>query len=348
VQLIQYAVLSDEVLIWLVSKNNFAVFDSPVSAKELNLKINSYLESISDGQNEFSDTEKDLAKELYQILVAPVAEKLDSRKEIVFIPDKFLFRIPFSTLISPETGRFLVEDFTSFYSPSANVFLQSSIKAEKYLLDNKEKTLIIGNPAFDQNSFEDLPALLSAEKEAKTIATLYENADPVIGKEATKEKIKLEFPKAEIVHFAGHYIVDAVSPMQSFLLLAGGGDNAALSNYELMKEIHASDTKLIVLSACQTGVERYYNGEGMIGAARTFLGIGVPLVVASQWKVDSETTEILMSRFHKYRKEDNLSSTAALRRAQLDMLGTGEGDNKNYRKPFYWAAFAATGGHTKF
>jgi CHAT domain-containing protein len=148
------------------------------------------------------------------------------------------------------------------------------------------------------------------------------------------------------VHFAGHYVVDAAAPLQSFLLLSGTGEAATLSNYELMKEALFPRAKLIILSACETGGERYYNGEGMIGAARTFLGMGVPLVIASHWKVDSDATEILMSKFHRYRKAEHLPSSAALRRAQLDMLSGG--GHKDFRNPFYWAAFAPIGGYTGF
>jgi CHAT domain-containing protein len=102
---------------------------------------------------------------------------------------------------------------------------------------------------------------------------------------------------------------------------------------------------LIVLAACETGVDKYYDGEGMIGASRTFLAAGVPLVVASQWSVDSEATTEIMVRFHKYRKTGGLTTAQALRRAQLDML---DGDNKLYRDPYYWAGFVTFGGYTQF
>jgi len=102
---------------------------------------------------------------------------------------------------------------------------------------------------------------------------------------------------------------------------------------------------LIVLSACQTGGERYYNGEGMVGIARTFLVAGAPLVVASQWPVDSAATAELMIKFHRYRKLDGLPTTAALRRAQLDLLN---GANARYQQPYYWAAFFRGGGYTSY
>lgn len=344
VQLVQYSALEDKVLIWLITKNDFKVFSSTISAKDLNEKISSYLEILLDRSRESAEEERKLSSEIYQTLVSPVAGKLDPNKEIAFIPDKFLFRVPFSALLSPETEKFLVEDFTVFYSPSANVFLLSSTKAKSQSSDRQESILTIGNPSFDRDSF-DLPDLPSAKKEAENVAALYQNRVVLVSEKATKEEIKHNLPKSEIVHFAGHYVVDDFSLMRSYFLLAGQGENAALLNYELMRDALSSRTNLMVLSACRTGVEGYYDGEGMMGAARIFLGMGIPLVIASQWQVDSEATKDLMTKFHQYRKREGLSSAVALRRAQLELLG---GQNKVYQKPFYWAAFAPIGGHTQF
>lgn len=345
-QIVQYSVLEDKVLIWLITKNSFDAVSSPVQSKDLNEKVSSYLDFLSDRTKESFDEEETLSKEIYQILISPIKTKLDPTKEITFVPDKFLSRLPFPALISPESKKFLVEDFTSFYAPSTNVFLISSENAKKQISNRtQERILIIGNPSFDKNQFSDLPSLPSAEREAKKIENLYQNPTVLISREAVKDDVKRNFSQAEIVHFAGHYVVDPLSPMRSFLLLAGKDEDARLSNYELMKETLSPRLKLIILSACETGVERYYNGEGMIGASRTFLEMRIPLIIASQWRVDSDATEILMSKFHKYRKQESLSSVAALRRAQLDMLGE---QNKDYKDPFYWAAFAPIGGHTQF
>ena len=84
-------------------------------------------------------------------------------------------------------------------------------------------------------------------------------------------------------------------------------------------------------------------GEGAIGASRTFLAMGVPLVIASQWKVDSYATAELMIRFHYYRKIKKLLTVEALRHSQLDLLQNGE-----FQHPSFWAAFTAYGGYSKF
>jgi CHAT domain-containing protein len=101
--------------------------------------------------------------------------------------------------------------------------------------------------------------------------------------------------------------------------------------------------KLVVLSACETGFERYDKSEGAIGIARTFLALGAPLVVASEWKVDSEPTKDLMIAFHRNRREKKLTTAESLRQAQLETLSRAE-----TRSPFYWAAFSLFGGYANY
>ena len=112
-----------------------------------------------------------------------------------------------------------------------------------------------------------------------------------------------------------------------------------------ISNIKLSRPRLIILSACETGIENFYNGEGMIGAARTFLASDVPMVVASTWSVHSDATFELMVKFHNYRKSRGLTVTAALRQAQIDLLTGGQ---KPFRQPFYWAAFLPIGGYVEY
>jgi CHAT domain-containing protein len=103
--------------------------------------------------------------------------------------------------------------------------------------------------------------------------------------------------------------------------------------------------RLVVLSACQTGPERVYRGEGAVGIARPFIAAGAPLVVATLWPVESDATAELMVNFHRHRKLDGLPTAEALRRAQLDMLSSPDPRNT---QPVNWAAFTVIGGHADF
>ena len=343
VQLVEYTILPGKVLIWCITKDDFAVFEREIPAAELNTKISDYLEILI-AQNGKPAAQENLAKELQQILLNPAAAELNPARQLVIIPDKILARLPFAALISPATGKYLIQDFNLTSAPSANTFVLATEKAREKSLKNRERLLSIGNPGFDRRAFPDLPDLPAAKDEAETIAALYRNATTLTGVKATKTAIETE-SAVDIIHFAGHYLPDERKPLLSSLIVAGKNQSeTTLSNYELL-QTKMSRPSLIVLSACQTNVEKYYRGEGLIGVSRTFLAMGVPLIVASQWEIDSDATAALMVKFHRYRRENKLPTAEALRRAQLDLLEDVKG---KFQAPFYWAAFTALGGYTEF
>ncbi len=344
VQIIKFNVLSDKVLIWVVSKDGVEAFSGKVSFADLQEKIIRLKALIENKQDEKEIY--DLSTELYKILLSPISEKLDSDKQICLIPDKSLFQLPFAVLTSPLTQKPLLAEKNFFIAPSANVFLYLTTNAKKFSSSLTENILSIGNPTLSQSSLPDLP---SAKNEAITVAKEYQKPILLLENDATKENVKQYLSRADIIHFAGHYVVNEHSPLLSSLILRQSSPdeeekNYQLANYELLNENLAS-TKLVVLSACETGIESYYQGEGMIGASRTFLAAGIPLVVASQWAVDSDATSELMIRFHKYRKTEKLPTIFAVRKAQLDLLN---GDDLKYRHPYYWSSFITIGGYAEF
>jgi len=100
------------------------------------------------------------------------------------------------------------------------------------------------------------------------------------------------------------------------------------------------NAKLIVLSACETGLGRYYRGEGIVSLIHPFLAAQVSTVVASLWPVTSRATAELMIEFHKERRGSEMRSGDALRASQLEMIRNGE-----FAHPYYWAAFIVVGGN---
>ena len=201
-----------------------------------------------------------------------------------------------------------------------------------------ESLLSVGNPEFDREENPNLPDLSSAAAEAKEISGDYEKPLDLLGSEATKDKFLENFAQADVIHFAGHFVPNRQSPGNSKLLFAGGElRTSELGAYKLTR------AKLVVLSACETGIERFDKSEGAIGIARTFLALGAPLVIASQWKVDSEPTRDLMIAFHRNRKEKKMTTTESLRQAQLEMLRNGP-----TQSPYYWAAFSLFGGYASY
>ncbi|MBD0369806.1 MAG: CHAT domain-containing protein [Pyrinomonadaceae bacterium] len=331
-QLIEYAVLPNRLAVWVVSKTRFDFIEKAITSDELEKKIVAYQSAVV-GKAPAPEVRQQ-AKELYEILIP---QGLDAGKQICVVANKSLHQLSFASLVSP-SGKYLLEDFVLSYSPSASVLVVATENALKREQARNENLLSIGNPDFDREENPNLADLQAAESEAKTIAASYRNSLELIGTEATKEKFLLNFGNSEVIHFAGHFVANRQSPGNSKLLFAGGDlRSSELGGYKLPR------AKLVVLSACETAFERYDKSEGAIGVARTFLALGAPLVVASQWKVDSEPTRDLMVAFHRNRKEKGLSTAESLRLAQLEVLS-----RDRTAAPFYWAAFSLIGGYSNY
>jgi CHAT domain-containing protein len=332
VQLVQYVVLPDKLAIWTVSKTRFDLVEKQVTADELNEKVDAYQELIA-GKSQAAEI-KQAAQELYRLLI-PLDLARDKR--LCLVPDKSLHQLAFATLVSPD-GKFLIEDYTLFYAPSASVMVLATENAQRRGQSKDERLLSIGNPAFDREENPNLPDLVDAESEAKTIAASYRKSLSLLGTEASRDKFLQKFTGVEVIHFAGHFVANQQSPGNSKLLFAGSDlRSSELAPYKLPL------AKLVVLSACETFLERYNKSEGSIGIARTLLALGAPVVVASQWKVDSAPTRDLMIAFHRNRKEKGMSTAESLRQAQLEMLRRSETE-----APFYWAAFSLFGGYASY
>lgn len=345
-QIVQYFVLEKQILVACISREKFNVFSIKVTETELQESVAEFLALQNTASTENSQELGRLAGELYRLLISPIREYLDNSKQICIVPGKILFHLPFAALQN-ENGKPLISDLTLSYAPSASVFIYCTENANRKTSHMAETLLAIGNPSFDRSA-TDLPLLAEAEGEVKTIAGLYDKSLVFTAGSATKQNVAANMLSAEVLHFAAHYQVKPGAPLQSSLLLAKNGQQpeaGLLTNEEILNSTLAK-SKLVVLSACDSGVETYLNGEGMIGLSRAFLAAQAPLVVASQWKIeDSAATAKLMQNMHRYRRLEKLSTAAALRKAQLEILNAPDGKT---RSPYYWAAFAAYGGFTKY
>lgn len=350
VHIILYAVLPAKLLIWSISRDQFAVDEKQITAEALENDVRSYVSSLRKDGAESQKVSRELGGKLYEILLGTVEERLGPGQVLCIIPDKFLYYLPFVSLISPESGKYLVESRAVFYAPSLNVLWHCSEEAKRKTQSDGEGILSIGNPTFDSQNYPGLPTLQAAEREAREVADLFGGKPTcLIGPEATKINTLRAMESAEIIHFAGHYLIDESNPLSSKMLLAAqdgdgsGGRGSVLSASEISGR-KFDHTKLIVLSACQTGLDRYYNGEGTVGLSRAFIEAGIPLVVASQWAVDSGGTADLMISMYQHRRP-GVSTAEALRRAQVEML---RGADTTYQSPYYWAAFICVGGYTEY
>jgi hypothetical protein len=97
-------------------------------------------------------------------------------------------------------------------------------------------------------------------------------------------------------------------------------------------------TKLMIISACETGKGEWVNNEGVISLARAFTYAGCSSVVNSLWKADDQATAAILKKFHFYLQQ-GLTKSRALQKAKLDYLQT----NTIYKNPGYWSGLVLIG-----
>jgi CHAT domain-containing protein len=93
----------------------------------------------------------------------------------------------------------------------------------------------------------------------------------------------------------------------------------------------------VVLSACETGVGKVSNGEGVYGLRRALVMAGAESLVMSLWQVDDEATKDLMTGFYA-KLAAGQPRSAALRDIQLELQA-----KPGYAHPYYWASFLPAG-----
>ncbi|HTG92366.1 MAG TPA: CHAT domain-containing tetratricopeptide repeat protein [Pyrinomonadaceae bacterium] len=208
----------------------------------------------------------------------------------------------------------------------------------------------------EESSNRQFVPLSGTAAEAMSIKDLFPDATLLTGTAATESAIKqLNAPR--ILHIATHGFFFPDSPnvsrseaqpnsinnplLRSGLALAGanvrsGTDDGILTALEATA-INLWGTKLVVLSACDTGIGEVRTGEGVYGLRRAFALAGAETVVMSLWPASDYTSRKFMTSYYTRLKE-GMGRGAALRRVQLEMLS-----RNNQLHPFYWANFIQSG-----
>ncbi len=216
------------------------------------------------------------------------------------------------------------------------------------------------------------PALPGTAGEAAALKTILPEADLYSAQQASETQLKQAAGPA-ILHVATHGFFFEDPPAMSRLAAANLQlDNPllrsglALAGANLLKRGSADDgiftaleaagldlwgTRLVVLSACDTGVGEVKNGEGVYGLRRALVLAGSETQVMSLWPVSDEVTRDLMIDYYR-RLRKGAGRGAALHQVQLRLLERSErkpgvtGQKRRARDlshPYYWASFIQSG-----
>ena len=342
-----WSVTKDKIFAWVIDKDKVNLVEQEINETQLEQQIFEMRKTIINFNSKPQEIESAIFP-VYNAIFSKIKPliKQNAGQTLIIIPDKALYAVSFNALIDPETKRYLIEDFPLGSAPSATVYLRC-LERDKQLSKNiNEKVLAIGNPSFSQEHFKGMKYLSNAEKEAQAVSEIYSNTATklLLTKDATKETFLKELSSYNVIHYAGHALVDPASPLFSKLLLAFP-DNAPSSYDEAVyaHEIYGqqfNQTKLVILAACRTAGGQRTKGEGMISLARPFLAKGVPAVVASLWDADDKASLELFKTFHQERLAGK-NSLVAMQKAQIKLLKSSY-PLENH--PRMWSLFQVIGG----
>lgn len=308
--LLEYQIVPGGLAIFCLDRQSITVARTNVDLPRLRSTTAELVDSIRNGR---SPIVRRAASEGWQLLIAPVADRIAHVQRLIIVPDRFLHAIPFPALFDAASRQYLIQRHELVLSPGGSF---GGGVARKFDIS---PALIIGDPTGTE------PRLAHAELEARAIARLY-GVTPLVRDAATVDAVIEQASKSRMIHYAGH-AQSASDRDESRLMTLDASDIARLS---------LPNTSLVVLAACGGLRGNTDRVEGIPSLARAFMAAGVPTVVGTLWDVPDESTASLFLEFHKQLKRGS-PPAAALRNAQLAALRSSEPTNMT------WATVAMIG-----
>lgn len=362
---IEYAPGDSTLFTFIITKSDIAVF-----SKAYDQKFHGYITALRNAIIFKSDAAFNYVSEkLYQLTLSHVEDYFQERNltinHLTIVPEGALNYFPFESLI--RNDKYLIEDYSIGYSYSMTL---SSILDERNSLRNGK--LLAFAPVFSDLSTNKLTAgaldvfeasrsittddlrgfsvngefinpLPGTKVEVESLNQLAKSkgskAETLVFDEATEEVIKSgRLIDYQYIHFATHGFVNEAKPAYSGIFLSQNSDSnedcvlfaSEIYNLEL-------NADLVTLSACETGLGRFADGEGIVGLTRAFFYAGANNLIVSQWQVSDASTAKLMVDVY-----DGLfsgqSKSEALRNAKLRLI-----HSEQFNQPYYWAPFVLVG-----
>jgi CHAT domain-containing protein len=365
-----YTLLSDDRYNVIVITGSTAVArEFAIAKKDLNQKVAAFEQALRDPHSD----PRPLARDLYKILIGPVKDDLDQAQAqtLIWSLDGVLRYVPIGALYDGK--QYAVENYSIVTITPVSI----PHLTEKPDFSNLSAVAM----GISQQYESTLPALPAVAGELSDVVSDAQSKGiqgvlpgTILLNGAFTEKAMehaLDHPHT-VVHIASHFVFMPGDDSRSYLLLAGKdqdsqGYHLTVADFRDNQQIALTDTDLLTLSACETGMSGdASNGREVDGLGTTAQLKGAKAVISSLWEVDDASTGALMADFYKRWADGagNVPKVEALRQAQLDLLqgrvtaqsdASGRGfkhaEDKpgtpappsGYAHPFYWAPFVLMG-----
>ncbi|MDR0474489.1 MAG: CHAT domain-containing protein, partial [Treponema sp.] len=294
---------------------------------------------------------------LYKALIKPALPHIPGNvKNLIIVPDGTLGHLPFDILREDSGSPDLGETYRLSLSPSVSV----SMLADKTKPDNlpllgfggawysRDKTAaergarrsVTYNAETKDILWADLPG---TENEVAMLEQIIPAQDIKIFRGGDVSEAGIKRLSAEgglagyaVIHFAthGYFKEDDMERAGIVLSEVSGLLNNGEDGYLTVPEIALLDVnaRLVLLSACETGLGLLKRGDGVVGMVRAFLIAGAENVGVSLWEINDEATLGFMSRLYAKVLNEGKTFKEAYYLVKNEFRQKGE-------HPNYWTAF---------
>ena len=353
--LLEYALTDEAVFLFVISPDNahFLRFNKKSQLNDRIVSLRSAL--LQKDYQRYVET----AHSLYQQLMQQAEGEMAAVKKMIVVPDGMLALLPFEILLT-DTVANISEDYSALpyllhkhqicYNYSATVALATKAKKSNAarievlgfapdFTSSGGQDFIIASTAYEDTIRGALVPLEGAEAELSSLSGLFDGSY-FFRQEATEENFKRMAAHSRIIHLATHAVADDNDPMYSRLYFTRADtlqEDGILHTYELYNlKLNAA---LVTLSACNTGLGKIQQGEGIVSLASGFAYAGCPNIVMSLWPASDKATARLMEIFYQGLSE-GLPKDEALYQAKLQYLSSADPLSAN---PYFWGSFVFVG-----
>ena len=350
---LNYFVGESSIFLSLIQTTGYQVWQIDLP-EEFQLQLTRFIEQLNqppqlDDLNSSAFTQD--ARGLYQLLLEPALQHISPEvDQLLIVPDGVLHYLPFGLLLDEDSSAsegyqdlpYLLRKYDISYSPSIGTW---------YLM--RHKLTRPGNPLVFAPTFSAVSAEKTLANRRMALGPLHFNqaeaeqitsslpGQAFLGEKASIDNLLQHLPDGNLLHFATHAKLDPRFPRYSYLAFHGASPDS-IDNKLFLSDIYHLDlpVEMVVLSACETGIGKLRQGEGLMSLARGFAYAGAKSVIPSLWAVNDQSTADIMGGFYAY-LADGHSKSEALQLAQLDYLR--EQKEERLAHPYYWASFVLIG-----
>ncbi len=272
-------------------------------------------------------------------------------EHLIIVPCLNLGTLPYAAF-KISISDYLIDQMSFSIAPSifevyVSLRLNSRIPFDKDHFKWKN-ALFVYKTQFSKSKKMSFSELKYTEQEINRITSkMNPNTYKVLGNEyATKNNVLQNVRDHDLLYFATHGMSSSSNPLgESFLVLSEDKNlqNDLLTASDIQRLRHEFPgirrAKLVVLSACETGLGQSHKG-GIIGLARAFQIAGAQNILMSLWNIsDSKTSEFMNIFFDELSRSDNshLDPHESLKKAILNFR------NNVSDNPKFWGAFSLFG-----